>query len=47
MIYVARREFGMSARELFAATPEWEVDVLFAERDREIKEAEKEARRQR
>lgn len=41
MIYVARREFGMTARELFDATPEWEVDTLFDERERELKEAER------
>lgn len=40
MIYVARTEFGMSARELFT-TPEWELDVLFREREREIKEAKR------
>lgn len=44
MIYVARTEFHMSARELFAGTPEWEVEALFAERAEQIKKAEREAR---
>lgn len=35
MIYVARTEWRMSARELYD-TPEWEIDVLLAERDREV-----------
>ena len=36
-----RREFGMSAREVFAETPAWEIDVLLEQRDKEIKAREK------
>lgn len=38
MMYVARTQFGMSARELWHETPEWEVDALFAELKHEQKE---------
>lgn len=44
MTYIARTEFGMSARQLFHETPEWEVDLLFAERKRAQKEAAKRVR---
>lgn len=46
---MARTEFHMTARELFTGeregrTPEWEIDVLLTEREREIREREREAK---
>ena len=35
-----RKEFGMSARDVFARAPEWEVDLLVQEWNREQAEAE-------
>lgn len=35
-----RTEFRMSAREGWIETPSWELEALFSERDRVIREAE-------
>lgn len=40
-----RTEFGMSAHEAWVETPAWELEALVRERNAEIAQGEREARR--
>jgi hypothetical protein len=41
-----RTEFGLSARQVFTELPEWELNVLLGERERERREAERQQKAQ-